>query len=327
MEPLTHRPASNNLEWNESYYFIFYDQENKIGGMSRLGFKPNKKEGMTFFFLFLPDGSIGTFHANDDASNYPTSLRVENVHFDSLGNGSWRYTFEGPMLLFDKPENFAKVQENPEVISDLVGARIELEYKAHNDTYEYSEHMTSESLEIGKKSGDKHWEQIGKVSGSVQIGEQKYNVDDCIGQRDHTHGIRDWTGVGNWFYFVIWFNNDLALNPAAVILDNGRIGSGGFIYRRGENIPIDTIRLLEHKYEEDGIFPISTKLELVDIKGQKYILEGKPGPIIPVPFKGNDGSISYLIQSFGSFQLDDIKGGYGSYEVLRRASKEGAFHA
>jgi hypothetical protein len=322
MEPLTHRPTSNNLEWNESYYFIFYDRENKVGGMSRVGFKPNKKDGMTFFFLFLPDGSIGAFHANDDARNYPATLKVEGVHFDYRGNGIWHYRFEGPMLILEKPEDFAIIQENPEVITDLVGAKIELEYKFHSDIYEYSEHMTKESLEIGKKSGDRHWEQIGKVSGSIRIGDKEYIIRECIGQRDHTHGVRDWTGIGNWFYFVIWFEDDLALNPAAVILDDGRIGSGGFIYRRGKNIPIKRIALLQHEYKKNGIIPVSTRLQLVDADGREYILEGKPGAIIPVPFKGHDGKASYLIQSFGSFQLDDIKGGYGSYEVLRKASED-----
>ena len=322
LEDLTHKPTSEDSEWNESYYFIFYDQDNQVGGMSRLGFKPNKKEGMTFFFLFLPDGSVGAFHVNDEGCNYPEILKVENVHYNYLGEENWHYTFEGPMLIFDKPENFAKVQENPEVITDLIGVKIDLRFKAHNETYEYSEHMTAESLEIGKKTGDMHWEQIGKVSGTVQVGEKVFVIDDCIGQRDHTHGIRDWTGIGNWFYFVIWFNENLALNPAAVVLDDGRIGSGGFIFKDGENIPIKTIRLLEHTYRKDGIFPISTELKIIDLRGQEYILKASPGPIIPVPFRGEDGSLSYLIQSFGSFQLDDVLGGYGSYEVLRKASKE-----
>jgi hypothetical protein len=321
LEDLTHTPTSKDPEWNESYYFIFYDKKNQIGGMSRLGFKPNKKEGMTFFFLFLPDGSIGAFHTTDDASNYPVSLNVENVHYDYLGGDNWRYAFEGPMLILDRPENFAKVQENPEVITDLVGARIDVRFRPHNETYEYSKNMTAESLEIGKKTGDMHWEQIGKVSGSVQVGEKEFVIDDCIGQRDHTHGIRDWTGIGNWFYFVIWFNENLALNPAAVIMEDGSIGSGGFIFKDGENIPIKTIRLLEHSYEEDGIFPISTELEITDFKGQEYNLKASPGSIIPVPFKGEDGELSYLIQSFGTFQLDDVSGGYGSYEVLRKVSR------
>ncbi|TFG34313.1 hypothetical protein EU527_04175 [Candidatus Thorarchaeota archaeon] len=319
MEPLTHKIPSSEVEWNESYYFIFNDKNSTIGGMSRLGFKPNKKEGMTFFFLFLPNGSIAAYHANDDASNYPDTLKVENVRYSCIEDGKWEYFFEGPMLIFDNPENFAKVQQTPEVISDLVGARIHLQYSAIHETYEYSAHMTKESLEIGKKTGDMHWEQIGQVSGEITIGEETFTIVKCIGQRDHTHGIRDWNGIGNWFYFVIWFDENLAINPAAVVMDDGRIGSGGFIYKNGENIPIKSIRILEHSYREGGIFPTSTELEIIDKKGEKYKLKAHPGPIIPVPFRGNEGELSFLIQSFGTFQLNERKGGYGSYEVLRRS--------
>ena len=52
MESFTHyKHCTEDLEWNESYYFVFYNKEHNLGGMTRLGFKPNKKEGMTFLFL------------------------------------------------------------------------------------------------------------------------------------------------------------------------------------------------------------------------------------------------------------------------------------
>ena len=63
MEKITHIDKSTkHPEWNESYYFVFYSKKDKLGGMSRIGFKPNKQEGMTFLFLFLPDGSVAGYH-------------------------------------------------------------------------------------------------------------------------------------------------------------------------------------------------------------------------------------------------------------------------
>lgn len=38
MEPITHKATSNHPEWNEYYYMVFYNKENNIQGMSRLGF-------------------------------------------------------------------------------------------------------------------------------------------------------------------------------------------------------------------------------------------------------------------------------------------------
>ena len=48
MEPVTHpNLRTDHQEWNESYYFVFYDKQNSLGGMTRIGFKPNKEEYMS----------------------------------------------------------------------------------------------------------------------------------------------------------------------------------------------------------------------------------------------------------------------------------------
>ncbi|MHA1907789.1 MAG: DUF7065 domain-containing protein [Candidatus Thorarchaeota archaeon] len=321
MEPKTHTTNSKDTNWNESYYFIFYDKKNNIGGMSRVGFKPNKPEGMTFLFLFLPDGTVAAFNGYDAAEEYPENLKVHGMHHKPLEDGSWRYSFEGALVVVEDSTMLPRARTEPDLIKDLVNVSMDLKFEPVNEVYEYSAHMTPESLELGKKSGDKHWEQIAKVSGTLKIEDNEYEISDCMAQRDHTHGIRDWTGIGNWFYFVVWFNEDLAINPAAIVMEDGRLGTGGFLYKNGENIPLMEIKLKEHKFDAEGVFPESTTLELVDAKGEKHILQGKPGDIIPIPFEDADGNRSVLVQTFGTFELDGEKGGYGSYEVLRRMRK------
>ena len=321
MEPKTHDVGTEE-NWNESYYFVFFDKENNIGGMSRVGFKPNRPEGMTFLFLFLPNGDTGAYHQTDEGKSYPEALKVVGIEHTPQEDGTWRYTFEGGLLTFEDSEVIPEAREDPSHIKDLVESSFDLVLHPIHEEYEYAEHMTAESLEIGKKSGDKHWEQIGKVTGTITIEEETYEIKNCMGQRDHTHGIRDWTGVGNWFYFVVWFNENLCVNPAAIIMDDGRMGTGGFIFKNGENIPLVGMELKEHDFREDGLFPKRTVLELKDAKGGTHTLIGKPGAIVPVPFSDKDGNQSILVQSLGEFQLDDNKEGYGSYEVLRRLSKE-----
>lgn len=321
MEPLTHKIGSTDPEWNESYYFIFYDKINNIGGMNRAGFKPNKPEGMTFFFMFLPDDTVAAYHQTDDCSSYPDSLSVAGVTHQPNSDGSWDYRLNGSMIVVDDPEILPNVRTQPELIKDLVDVDLNLHFAPIHKEYEYSEHMTELSLELGKNAGDMHWEQIAKITGTIQFGETTYKIKECIGQRDHTFGIRDWTGIDNWFYFVVWFNENLAVNPAAILMDDGRLSTGGFLYRDGENIPLRDIRIVSHEFRQDGIFPETTKMELVDMKGETHVLKAKAGRIIPVPFTDNLGRQSILVQSFGSFELDDIKGGYGSYETLRRVDE------
>ena len=328
LEPITHKSDSNNLEWNESYYLAFFSKEDNLGGVSRIGYKPNKKEGMTFFFLFLPDGSAAIYHKEDKIDDHMTFPPIGGMAHISHPDGKWNYTFQGKMVFISNPEDLPKIREKSKLaLLGMVFRKklfkkqviMNLTFEPISDTYEYSEYMSPESIELGKKAGDKHWEQIAIVSGEIQIGNnKKYSLSDTIGQRDHTYGIRDWTGVGNWLYYVIWFNENLAINPAAIISDDGRLSTGGFLFKDGKNIPLKTIRVLDQQFREDGLLPISSELEIIDFNGEKHILKAQVGPIIPVPFEDKEGNKSILVQSFGNFELDDITGGYGTFETLRR---------
>jgi hypothetical protein len=220
------------------------------------------------------------------------------------------------MVVTKKPEDLPKVSQHRELIAKIIEAKFDLTLTPIHETYEYSSNMTAESLELGKKSGDEHWEQIGKVNGWIKTDEVTYQIQDIIGQRDHTHGLRDWTGIGNWLYFVVWFNEKLCVNPAAIIADDGRVSSGGFIYQDGKNIPIKTIRILEQVFGDNNL-PVSCKIEIIDNTGAHHILEGKTGAMVPLPFTDASGKLSILVQAFGEFVFDGKVGGYGSFENLR----------
>ena len=325
MEPITHKCDSDHSEWNESYYLAFFNKEHNIGGVSRIGFKPNKKEGMTFFFLFLPDGTAAIYHQEEEIDEYLKLPPVGGMVHNCQPDGNWNYEFQGKMVFLKNPEDLPKISEQSKlsllfkVIRKKLykkQVKMSLSFTPINDVYEYSEFMTPESLELGKKAGDKHWEQIAIVSGEIQVGNKIYLIKNTIGQRDHTYGIRDWTGVGNWLYYVIWFNENLAINPAAIIADDGRLSTGGFLFKDGKNIPLKTVRIVDQQFREDGVLPISSELEIVDYSGEKHILKARVGPIIPVPFEDKDGSKAILVQSFGSFELDGISEGYGTFEIL-----------
>ncbi|MBY8979519.1 MAG: hypothetical protein KGD72_03935 [Candidatus Lokiarchaeota archaeon] len=64
-----------------------------------------------------------------------------------------------------------------------------------------------------------------------------------------------------------------------------------------------------------------SELELIDAQNDRHILKAKVGPIIPVNFQDSEGNQSILVQSFGTFELDGMKGGYGTFETLRRVRK------
>ena len=319
MEPLTHQPGAHR-EWNESYYLCFSDRHNGISGMTRLGFKPNNGEATTFLLLFLPDGSVAGFQAAEKIRGSHERLDVAGMSHERRPDGSWRYSFQGRMAVVKNPSDFPRTRENPSLITAMVPATMHLKFQPIQPTYEYSEHMTPESLEIGKKSGDEHWEQMAKLSGEIRVGDEVYVLRDVLGERDHTHGVRDWTGIGNWIYYVVWFNEHLAINPAAIVLDDGRVSVGGYIWENGVNTPLVGFRILDQQFR-DGVVPVSSVLELTDERGVKHVLKGKAGPVVPLPFVDEHGKVSVLAQSFGEYELDGVKGGYGTFETLRIMKK------
>ena len=105
---------------------------------------------------------------------------------------------------------------------------------------------------------------------------------------------------------------------AAIVLDDGRISVGGYIWKEGENTPLVGFRILDQQFI-DSVVPVSSVLELTDKKGVIHILRGRAGPVVPLPFVDEKGGISVLAQSFGEYELDGVKGGYGTYETLRVA--------
>ncbi|MBD3211636.1 MAG: hypothetical protein GF311_03430 [Candidatus Lokiarchaeota archaeon] len=319
MEPIIHpNELTDHPEWNESYYLAFYDREKELGIVSRLGYKPNKEEEMTFFFLFLPDDSGGGYFQEKKMKEFNDVLNVGGMTHGWNSDGTWNYKFEGNVIFVDNSEDLPKVSQNPKLISAAKQVELDIRFDPINTVYEYSKHMTEESLELGKKAGDKHWEQIAQINGTLKIGDKIYDFNDIIGQRDHTFGVRDWTGVGNWLYYVVWFDENLAVNPAAIIGKDGKLSTGGFLFKDGKNIPLKSIEVLNQTFRDDGLMPVSSRLKLTDNHDTTYILKAQVGQIIPVPFEDKSGQKSILVQSFGKFELDQRKDGYGTFETLRR---------
>jgi len=317
MEPLWHAPRPHP-EWNESYYFVFSDRRSGLSGMTRLGFKPGKGEGMSFLLLFLPDGSVAGFQVVEKMGREwrGGQLKVAGMHHERQPDGSWTYSFRGRMAVVGNPADFPKIGEHPKFIRAILPTSMDVSFAPISDTYEYAKHMTPESLELGKKSGDEHWEQVALSNGRITLGEKTYEIRDAMSQRDHTHGVRDWTGIGDWLYYVVWFNQELAINPAAIVSEDGRVSTGGFLFKDGRNVPLRTIRVLDQRFR-DRVIPVSSTLEIVDAEEVRHILRARAGPVVPLPFTDGSGNVSVLAQSFGSFELDGFYGGYGSYETLR----------
>ena len=290
MEELRHK-AANTEEWNESYYFNFYDPRENIGGFTRIGFKPNKKEGVGYLFLFYKN-EILSFSEQIEISDVPEKIQTGLLSF----RPEWEFSFSGTMV---------NTRGNPNPVE------LHFTYSPVNKEFSYLECITDEEFEIAKVVSENHYEQIGIVTGSFKVGTEKYTISG-FSERDHSWGERDWNAPELWIYVTAHFDATFGLNIAKMRIKGHEIDVG-FIMKGKENIPVEEI-------QESTVYYGNTQKEFVyevwDRNGDFYTLTGEVMKTVQIPYKKGD-SVSILNENLSTFECEGKKG-FGIAEYLVR---------
>ncbi len=285
MEKLYHRKGSTE-EWNESYYFNFYDPSEEVGGFTRIGFKPNKGEGVGYLFLFYRK-EILSFHHRIEVSEVPEHIRVGPLEFIP----EWVVTFHDTMV----------TREGVRKEVDL-----KLEYTPVNEEFSYLKCIDEKQFRIVKVVGEDHYEQIGRVKGVVTVDSERCEISG-LSERDHSWGERDWNAPKLWVYITAHFGEDFSINIAKMIIDGHEIDSG-FIMRDGKNIPV---RKVSHT---DGLEQFA--YTVWDADWSEYVLKGEILERVQIPYKKGD-KVSILNENLSQFTCGGRKG-FGITEYLVR---------
>jgi len=166
------RPHSPTADpnWQESDWLSFYDPKVRVGGICRIGQRPNRGTGQPGLFVF----ALGAqrFFADDvggrldvdisPADRWADGYRVGNLSVDHLGGGRVRFNFD-----------YAEAAGSVEF------------YEGHYIPRSWS--LTKE--DIHNLFPDGHLEAGGKVRGKFCIGDETYDVA-CMGHRDRSWGVR-----------------------------------------------------------------------------------------------------------------------------------------
>lgn len=276
-------------EWNESYYFNFFDPQENIAGFTRIGFKPNRKEGMGFLFLFFK-GKILAYHQKIEISHGFGNLKIGSLEF----HPGWTITFSGKMAMDD---------------GRMRDVSLSLEYSEISEALSYLECVTEEESELGRAVGEDHYEQIGIVKGRVRVDSESYAISG-FSERDHSWGERDWNAPDLWIYVTAHFSLDFGLNIAKVLINNKEIDAG-FIMTKGRIIPV--VKILAGSNSDDSTQE-RHEYTIWDKKGSCYVLAGEVIQRVQIPFTKND-KISILSENFSQFHCEGRRG-FGIIEHL-----------
>lgn len=167
----THAPTAET-HWRESHFFMFYDEAQDLAGFSTMGFRPNEGLCDAGFLLFRRGRLAYLYPKRDEAFIGPWDhWTLGNLRYEMVEPlAGWRVTLQG-----DKR------------------ARADLSFHGVSPAYDYRDNAQTLPAAVA----DVHYEQAGRVRGTVTLRGQSIPVD-AVGHRDHSWGVRDWAGPANW---------------------------------------------------------------------------------------------------------------------------------
>jgi hypothetical protein len=207
-----HAPDPNDPIWQESQVLLWWDSEQRVGGMQRIGQLPNQGKANYWNGLMAPDGL-----------HY-----LADVHDLELGGGD---RHEGGLR-----SGGQSMQTRSEGVGalDFDDGDTEL-HLAYEDFYpmcEVWEHGTGGNVEADMAAA--HFETSGRVTGTVRMGDRSYEIDGTF-HRDHSWGPREWEALTGHRWVVGTSGRGFSFS-SAVMLGTSDLVSGGYVIRDGERI-------------------------------------------------------------------------------------------
>ncbi len=291
-----HTPGDEPL-WNESWYFDFADPNQGVGGWIRLGLIPN--QGVAWINALvcgpgIPTVALLDFHAPVPADpNVVVSGDVEMRHRATEPLRTYRVEVGGPAYSYDDPSGLLHEQAGEPVAMEM-----DLTWTTTGTPYAY---RVATRYEIPCA-----------VSGSVTIGGVRHEFDAVPGQRDHSHGVRDWWTM-DWVWSALHLDDGTHLHGVELRITDLPPMSVGYIQPPGQPVVETTSVTAEATFAPNGL-PETTTLTM------------QPGPLradievrghAPVRLIAPDGRVSFFPRAWVAVDTGDGRRGVGWVEWNR----------
>jgi hypothetical protein len=291
-----HEPGDEPL-WNESWYWDFADPAQGVGGWVRLGLVPNQNVAWINALVCGPD--MPTVALVNFEAPMPTDPAVAVADGAELRHGAitplqtYRVEVRGIAQQYDDPS--ALLRDEPgrpvELAMDLTWTTVGTPY-TYRITTRYEIPCT--------------------VTGSVTVGDRVHQFEAVAGQRDHSHGVRDWWSM-DWVWSALHLEDGTHLHGVDIRIPGLSPVSVGYLQRSGEPVTETTTVTADATFADNGL-PLTTTIvyepgpveTTVDIRGNA-----------PVRLVGPDGQISQFPRSWVTVETADGRSGVGWVEWNR----------
>jgi hypothetical protein len=204
-------------------------------------------------------------------------------------------------------------KENP-----LVPCKIALDYRGISPMYGgRTVNQDGSELEIDpeKSFARAHYEQHVEAEGSIQIGEERFQVHGC-GLRDKSWGPRYWQAIHWYRWLPMNFGRDMAMMLSITADEQGNVRRGGMVLRDGEYVMIRDVQI-ESDWDEHGYQTALRARARTDER--EYQVEGRVMSLIPLRNRRRapDGRelLTRITEGMTEYRCDG-QVGYGLSEYL-----------
>nr|WP_205267780.1 phosphotransferase [Mycolicibacterium sphagni] len=291
-----HEPGDEPL-WNESWYWDFADPAQGVGGWIRLGLVPNQNVAWINALVCGPD--MPTVALVNFEAPLPADPAVAQADGAVLRHGAitplqtYRVEVRGTAQAYDDPS--ALLRDEPgrpvELAMDLTWTSVGTPY-AYRITTRYEIPCT--------------------ITGTVTIDGRAYQFEAVPGQRDHSHGVRDWWSM-DWVWSALHLQDGTHVHGVDIRIPGISPVSVGYVQRSGEPVTETTTVTAEATFADNGL-PLTTSI--VYEPGSVQAEVGIRGHA-PVRLVGPEGQISQFPRSWVTVETADGRSGVGWVEWNR----------
>jgi hypothetical protein len=233
--------------WSDSLYFNGFDRESGACFLTRMAVLPNQPAANALFIAWL-DGV--------PAYGYYREL-------DHLPHADWDATTiesVGYRMIESRRRWTLKLDDGDD--------KAFLEFDGLGPCFDYADNAAP----LPRPVAWGHYEQSGVVRGDVVLGGRRLAFDG-VGQRDHSWGWRDWSGVREWHWVTGLFGTERAFNLFHVVDAAGSVSVNGYVFDGGETHPI--VRADRRTREGEGRVPEAYELTLEVAGGDRFELSAE----------------------------------------------------
>jgi hypothetical protein len=308
-DDLLHAP-DDDPNFNESRYYNFADADAGIGGWVRMGNRPNERYAEVTVCVYLPDGRVG-FMFHRPVIDGHRAHDAGGLRFEVLAPyQEHRVTYDGAVCVLARPRDMADPKaayaSNPHE-----PCAVDLHMRAVGRPFggepEYDPgEVPPPERQHGFARG--HTEQHMAVTGVVRVGDERYELAEGLGFRDHSWGPRVWQSIP-WYRWLNASFGPLGIAFTVRGLDGGGRTRNGFVYdvaRYGDArwVPVREVELTSD-YDEDG-FPRRSR-SLVTTDDHVYELRGEIWSDIPLRNR-RDGRVTRITEGMTRWRCGDLVG-------------------